>query len=226
MKQLFITIVFIGMFLSACSMPPSSEPEQTEAMQLSELGRLLYFDVNLSKNRTQSCATCHDPAKGFIDARDNVTGSAVSLGDDGVSLGDRNAPTAAYAKFSPLFHRNGKGDYIGGQFLDGREADLKGQAGGPPLNLIEMGMFDQQDVMLRLLENKLYVAQFKAIFGKGTFLSADKAYSALKQSIAAFERTAYFSPFDSKYDRYLRGEAELTEQEELGKTLFFFAAVH
>ena len=37
----------------------------------------------------------------------------------------------------------------------------------------------------------------------------------------AFERTALFTPFDSKYDRYLQGEYELTADEEIGRVLFF-----
>ena len=40
-------------------------------------------------------------------------------------------------------------------------------------------------------------------------------------SIAAFEKTEFFAPFDSRYDRYLRGELELTAQESLGEALFF-----
>jgi len=43
----------------------------------------------------------------------------------------------------------------------------------------------------------------------------------MTDSIAAFERTELFAPFDSKYDRYLKGEYKLTEQEDLGMTLFF-----
>ena len=39
--------------------------------------------------------------------------------------------------------------------------------------------------------------------------------------IATFERSDEFSPFDSKYDRYLKGEYDLTPLEDLGKSLFF-----
>src|SRR5690554_6555985 len=82
--------------------------------------RAMFFDVNLSKNRTQSFATCHNPEAGFIDSRDNGVSKMVSLGDDLKSLGDRQAPTASYAKFSPKFHFNDKkGFYVGGQFWDG-----------------------------------------------------------------------------------------------------------
>lgn len=42
-----------------------------EDMKKEDLGRILFFDVNLSKNRTQSCATCHNPNAGFVDDRDN-----------------------------------------------------------------------------------------------------------------------------------------------------------
>jgi len=43
----------------------------------------------------------------------------------------------------------------------------------------------------------------------------------MAESIAAFEGTETFAPFDSKYDRYLRGKAKLTDQEELGRLLYF-----
>lgn len=185
------------------------------------LGRLLYFDVNLSKNRSQSCATCHAPEQGFVDRRGAGALAAVSLGDDGQSLGDRNAPTAAYARFSPPFHRNDKGLFVGGQFLDGREPDLAGQAGGPPLNPIEMGMPDKASVVARLRANPIYVEAFARLYGDGVLQDPERGYAAMAQSIAAFEETDFFAPFDSKYDRYLRGEYELTTAEDLGMTLFF-----
>lgn len=186
-----------------------------------DLGRALFFDVNLSKNRSMACSTCHNPDFGFVDPRQTDAGLAVSLGDDGVSLGDRNAPTAAYAAMSPAFHQDKDGIWTGGQFLDGREADLKGQAGGPPLNPIEMGMPDRAAVVGRLKENPDYVAGFQALFGSAIFDDDDKAYMAMTRAIEAFEQTEEFAPFDSKYDRYLRGEAKLTDQEELGRVLFF-----
>ncbi len=185
------------------------------------LGQVLFFDKNLSKNRTQACATCHDPANGFADARSNATAGAVSLGDDNTSLGDRNAPTASYAAFSPPFHLNQDGVYVGGQFHDGRAKNLTEQASGPPTNPIEMGLPDKAAVVIRLQENKQYVSSFKKFYGEDIFDDTDNAYAAMAQSIAAFEKTAYFSPFDSKYDRYLRGEYTLSEAEDLGMTLFF-----
>ncbi|MFX4268022.1 cytochrome-c peroxidase [Aliarcobacter butzleri] len=193
-----------------------------EDMKKEDLGRILFFDVNLSKNRTQSCATCHNPNAGFVDDRDNGVKKMASLGDDGKSLGDRQAPTASYAKFSPAFHFDEKAKkYVGGQFWDGREATLEGQAGGPPLNPVEMGMSDKKAVVNRLKENTLYVDSFKKIFGADIFKNDDKAYEAMTIAIASFERTDEFSPFDSKYDRYLKGEYDLTPLEDLGKSIFF-----
>ncbi|HAC71283.1 MAG TPA: methylamine utilization protein MauG, partial [Arcobacter skirrowii] len=187
-----------------------------------DLGRALFFDVNLSKNRTQSCATCHNPEAGFIDSRDNGVSKMASLGDDLKSLGDRQAPTASYAKFSPKFHFNDKkGFYVGGQFWDGRASTLEEQAGGPPLNPIEMGMRDEKEVVDRLKENSFYVNSFENLFGKDIFKDDKKAYEAMSEAIASFERTDEFSPFDSKYDRYLRGEYELSALEDLGMSIFF-----
>ena len=186
-----------------------------------DLGEALFHDPSLSKNRSQACATCHNPDFAFIDPRETEAGLAVSLGDDGSSLGDRNAPSAAYARFSPPFHRDAEGRYVGGQFLDGREANLAGQAGGPPLNPIEMGMADKDSVVARLRENPRYVEAFKNFYGGNVFSETDAAYKAMTQSIAAFEETPVFAPFDSKYDRFLRGEVELSDQEELGRLLFF-----
>lgn len=187
-----------------------------------DLGKALFFDVNLSKNRTQSCATCHNPEAGFVDDRDNGINKMASLGDDLKSLGDRQAPTASYAKFSPKFHFDEKKAlYKGGQFWDGRETSLEGQAGGPPLNPIEMGMPDKKSVVDRLKENSFYVDSFKSMFGNDIFEDNEKAYKAMTEVIASFEKTDEFSPFDSKYDRYLRGEYDLTPLEDLGMSIFF-----
>lgn len=219
MRTQFLTLVILSTALSACistSSTDTSSPLTKEA-----LGQHLYFDTQLSANNTQSCATCHSPSHGFVDPRDNGVKGAYSLGDDGSSLGDRNAPTAAYAMFSPNFRLNKKGQYIGGQFHDGRESDLAGQAGGPPTNPIEMGMPNKEAIVTRLQENPLYITSFKAIYGDNVFNDTEKSYAAMADSIASFERTELFAPFDSKYDRYLSGEYKMTEQEELGRTLFF-----
>ncbi len=216
-------LAMCALTLALCALPGVAQDGPFSTLE--DLGEALFFDTNLSKNRTQACATCHVPEAGFADPRDNGHGPqvsrAVSLGDDGQSIGGRNAPTAAYAGFSPEFHKNSEGVYVGGQFWDGRAATLEEQAGGPPLDALEMGMPSKQAVADRLQENPDYVAAFKEHFGEAIFDDADAAYAAMTRSIAAFERTGLFAPFDSRYDRSLRGEVTLTRQEELGRTLFF-----
>jgi len=189
--------------------------------KLVDLGTALFFDVTLSRDKTQSCASCHDPAQAFMDWRGSPVGRAASVGNDMKSLGDRNAPTLAYAALTPVFHRNEDGDYVGGMFWDGREPNLEGQAGGPFLNPIEMQMASKAAVVERLQEHTLFPAAFKELWGDDIFEDVDVAYRRMTEAIAALERTEFFSPFDSKYDRYLRGEYEPTVEEELGMTLFF-----
>lgn len=218
-------ILFLGMIflLSACS---NSKVSQAKKIELEKekisLGKVLFSDVNLSKNRTQACATCHNPDFAFVDNRDNGVKKQASLGDDGHSLGDREAPSAAYAMFSPKFHYDEKKKkYIGGQFWDGREATLAGQAGGPPLNPIEMGLPSKEFAVKRLKENVYYVEMFKKIYGNDIFKDSNKAFKSMADAIASFEKTKEFAPFDSKYDRFLKGEYELTPLEDLGRSLFF-----
>lgn len=188
---------------------------------LEALGEALFFDVDLSRTRTQSCATCHDPAHGFADPRKDAAGGAVSLGDDGRSRGVRNAPSIAYAAFIPPFGKTAEGKYAGGQFWDGRADTLVAQAGQPILNPVEMAMPDKASVVARLKEKPAYVTAFKAQFGADVFATVDGAYLALSKALAAYERSPAVSPFDSKYDRFLRGEYVMTPQEELGRVLFF-----
>ncbi|PWR24118.1 methylamine utilization protein MauG [Zavarzinia compransoris] len=208
--------------LAATVAGPGHGAPAADPAALARLGEQLFHDTNLSRNRTQACATCHMPDLGLADGREvEGTGRAVSLGDDGTSIGTRNAPTAGYALLSPAFALTAAGAYVGGQFLDGRAATLEDQAAGPPLNPLEMAMPDKAAVVARLRENKDYVAAFGALFGKTVLDDAETGYAAMTGAIAAFERTPAFAPFDSKYDRFLRGEAVLTPEEELGRVLFF-----
>lgn len=91
MKKFILLVLVLSVFpLSGCISGATEKP--TKIMTKAELGQSLFFDTNLSANRTQSCATCHSPEQGFADPRNNGVKGAVSLGDDGHSLGDRNAP--------------------------------------------------------------------------------------------------------------------------------------
>lgn len=232
MLRFSLGVVAISVLLCACSEPKQvvsqakpthSTAELPIAMTDSKamLGAQLFFDTNLSKERNQSCGTCHDIANGFVDKRRDALFGAVSLGSDRLSMGSRNTPTAAYAAFSPAFHRMSNGEYRGGQFLDGRASGLAQQAEGPFLNPLEMALPDGAAVVNRVRENERYESLFNSIYGQDVLNDPMKGYAAITDSIASFEKTAMFMPFDSKYDRALRGEVALTPQEELGKTLFF-----
>ncbi|WP_258552034.1 cytochrome-c peroxidase [Paracoccus versutus] len=193
---------------------------QRHDRRLADLGRALFHDPALSRDGTQSCATCHDPDHAFTDPRESLAGRAVSIGDDGASHGDRNTPTLSYAFLSPDFHRDAKGNYKGGQFWDGRADNLRDQAGQPMLNPVEMAMPDRATVVERLRGNADYAQGFAALFGKGALDDVERAFDHAAEALAAYQSTEEFAPFDSRYDRYLRGEAELTAQEQFGHTVF------
>ncbi|MEX2561492.1 MAG: cytochrome-c peroxidase, partial [Pirellulales bacterium] len=110
-----------------------------------ELGKQLYFDPRLSRDNTVSCASCHDPAKGWSNGERFATGI-------GGQVGGRSAPTIINAAYQRL------------QFWDGRADELEGQALGPIQNPIEM------DLTIDELVEKLnaipgYHRQFEAVFG-------------------------------------------------------------
>lgn len=191
------------------------------AATASALGEVLFNDPNLSLRRTQSCATCHDPARAFVDARQNRSGSAVSLGDDGSSLGSRNAPTLTYASLTPDFELNSDAVYEGGFFHDGRATTLQQQAGQPFLNPVEMNMPDMAAVVERLAEQAFYADSFRNVYGREDFSDIAAIFDDLTASLATYQSSSAFSTFDSRYDRWLAGEYTLTEAEERGKELFF-----
>ncbi len=217
-NALKLTLVMPAVLLFASL---SAQENSTQQSQLEELGRLLFFDVNLSMDRTQSCATCHDLSRAFIDVRSNGVAGAASMGADAMSLGDRNAPSIAYAAMIPEFHVDTFGNFVGGLFWDGRAENLEKQAEAPALNVKEMGMPDAGFVVSRLRENAHYESSFKALFGDDIFADAQIAFAAKAQAIAAFERSKFLSPFDSKYDRYLQGQYNPSPPEALGMALFF-----
>ncbi|MDX1390279.1 MAG: cytochrome c peroxidase, partial [Acidobacteriota bacterium] len=185
------------------------------------LGRMLFFDTRLSAGRNQSCASCHDPSRAFSDPGDGAPGGAVSIGSDAVSLGDRNAPSLVYASQVPAFRRDATGEFLGGLFLDGRASTLLDQAKEPITNPIEMALPDAAGMRERLLEDDVYAGPFERLLGASSLATAEQALQSVATAITAFERGDDFAPFDSKYDRYLRGEVALTEEEETGRALFF-----
>lgn len=213
------------------------------------LGEALYSDKNLSLNRNQSCATCHslDPAKdaksglllpapGLVDPDNIETGSAVSKGSVKGKSGTLNTPSAAYAAFSPSFHWDGvEGLYVGGQFWNGRAANLQAQAAQPFLNPNEMALPSKWSFVTRLRESRTYRVAFEKIYGINLNAIAPNehapatgtppagvlaAYDAATKAIAEFEKSRLFNRFTSKFDFYLAGIIELSPVEKQGLDLF------
>lgn len=201
--------------LLACAGAGSAGSDSAAAEQAA-VGRMIFFDTSLSEPGGQSCATCHAPERAFTDPRGNDTSEGVIAG----LFGARNAPTAAYAAFAPTFHWEAReGLYVGGQFLDGRASSLQDQAQGPPLNPIEMHNADR-DAYVAKVAAALYAPRLKALHGADLFTDGARAFDAIAQAVAAFERTAEVAPFTSKYDAYLKGATVLTAAERRGLKLF------
>jgi len=229
-----IGLVVVAILLCVSSAAWALTQQEKLAFKV-ELGELLYFDEYLSKNKNQSCASCHFPEPGFVDLEnvDDPAFSVVSLGSDPTLNGGRNAPSVAYAAFSPAFYWNEEEElYMGGQFWDGRAATLTEQAKGPFLNPVEMAMESPAAVLTEMVDKKnpnakTYKKLFEKVYGFDLSnlnlknqMKVEAAYEMVAEAIAAFEKTAYFRPFTSKYDYYLAGAAALSAQELRGLALF------
>jgi cytochrome c peroxidase len=170
------------------------------------LGSFLYFDENLSEPAGQACASCHDPAFGFVDPDSDLP---VSEGVIPGRFGGRNSPMAAYAMYAPsLYFDEAEGLWIGGQFWDGRATGdvlgdpLADQALGPFVNPVEMNNPDKASVIADVAASS-YAGLFEQVWGAGSLGNVEMAYNQVALSIAAFERSGIFGAFTSKYDAYL-----------------------
>lgn len=179
-------------------LPASMPGAEHDTPERIALGKALYFDKRLSKNDTQSCASCHR----IEDGAAGVDNLPTSPGAEG-QMGTRNSPTVINAGWQKS------------QFWDGRATDLADQAGQPILNPIEMGMPNEQAVIDKLATLPEYPAVFQAAFpGTEPALS----YANLREAIAAFERTLRS---EARFDDFLRGDATaLSEQEQRGLKAF------
>lgn len=195
----------------------AAQPGDALLSPKAQLGQRIFFDADLSEPAGQSCATCHDPARAFVDPDKNAITSKGVLPR---LVGNRNAPTSMYASYSPGFHYDKKeGLYLGGQFWDGRAATLEEQAKGPFVNPLEMANPHGGSVVAKV-RRAAYAPMFEQVFGKNALDDDSKAFDRVAEALAAFERTSQFAPFSSKYDAYLVGKAKLTRQEMRGLRLF------
>jgi cytochrome c peroxidase len=181
-----------------------------------QLGGVLFHDPDLSNPPGQACADCHSRDLAFADPEDERASQGVVPG----RFGFRNAQPAMYASFSPpLHHDPATGRMVGGLFWDGRASTLEEQALIPFLNPLEMNQPDRRSVVERV-RRASYAPAFLNVYGPRALDDVDQAFERIGRAIAAFERTPAFAPFSSRYDRYLAGEAVLTEAELRGLAIF------
>lgn len=174
---------------------PKDNPQTAAKVSL---GKQLYFDKRLSRDNDISCASCHDPAKGWSNGEQFATGFQGKKGG-------RNSPTVINVAFGRL------------QFWDGRAKDLEDQALGPIQNPIEMNL-TLEEAVARLNAIDGYKKQFQDVFG------TDATSEGIAKAIAAFERTVLSG--DAPYDKFKAGdEKALSASAQRGMKLFFGKAV-
>jgi cytochrome c peroxidase len=181
---------------------------EDELLPIEQLGKALYFDENLSEPAGQSCASCHEPAFGFVDPDADLP---VSEGVIPGLFGGRISPASAYAMYAPIRFIDDEGLYVGGQFWDSRAAGvgpgsledpLADQALGPFLNPVEMANTSKAQVIADIAISE-YAGLFEEVWGTGALGDVETAYDQVALSIAEFERTELFGQFSSKFDHYL-----------------------
>ena len=191
-----------------------------------QLGRTIFFD-NISVPNNMSCADCHAPEYGFTgpNSGQNLI-SGIYRGAVAVRTGNRKPPSAAYATFSPVFYYDEDEEiFIGGNFWDGRATGAvlgnpaADQALGPFLNPVEQNMPSIESVVMHIASSK-YVDLWEEVWGETDFSDIYQEFDRVGLSIAAWEASEEVNQFSSKYDQYLAGEVELTEEEEEGLELF------
>ncbi len=222
-KKLILLISTLGVLGVTATVIAAGGGSPAVNNDLQKLGMHLYNDKNLSFYQNQSCQTCHHHFAGFADITNHLHPYTivVSTGSDGVSEGGRNAPTSAYAGFSPtLAFING--EWRGGLFWDGR-ADgsslgdpLAEQAQGPPLNPGEMAM-PSKAAIIDVIAASTYINLWYKVFGIGSLADVEKAYDNFGRAIAAYERSADVTKFTSKFDLH---RDQFTPAEENGLELF------
>src|SRR5437870_4873706 len=148
-------------------------PDNPQTPEKIALGQKLFFDGRLSADGTVACATCHDPAHAFTDAR------PTSIGIHG-RKGQRNSPTILNALYNKT------------QFWDGRAKTLEEQAALPIVNSIEMGQPSQDAAVAAIAGIDEYQQAFRRVFGR------PPNGPDLLRAIASYElaQPSFGSPFD------------------------------
>lgn len=229
-RQAALCALFALLSAPLCAEPfPSGAvaPDERSLTPLELLGKRVFEDASLSRPAGVSCASCHDAAKAF-QGNNGSDVPAVARGSLPTSLGKRNTPSIMYESFAPPFgfidekdEETGKVEKIpaGGQFYDGRARDLLAQVEGPMLDPLEMNAPSKRFIV-EAVQGGAYADLVRQVYGDKIFADPDAAFEKLAQAVVAFESTARFHPFASKFDDYLRGDAQLTALEKKGFDLF------
>lgn len=159
-----------------------------------ELGRTLFYDPDLSRDSTISCANCHLQYSGFTHID-----HALSHGIDG-EIGTRNAPVLINLAWQNFFH------------WDGGVRSLNKQAINPLTHSKEMDN-SLQEILRRLNQSPYYRTRFYRAFGDSSIQT-----SSLLKALASFSVSLVSA--NSTYDRVKRGESKFTSQEQSGYKLF------
>jgi cytochrome c peroxidase len=166
------------------------------------LGRVLFYDKNLSRNRTIACASCHKQELGFADDR------RLSVGFEGGTT-RRHSMSLTNVRFN----------VTGRFFWDERAASLEDQALMPLRDAVEMGM-SIKELNRRVRSLSYYPVLFEAAFGDPAINTGRMA-----RAIAQFERTLV--SYNTRYDQgraAVRDAAEpfsnFSRHENRGKRIF------
>jgi cytochrome c peroxidase len=177
---------------------PSFSAYQQEAPDASAiaLGRKLFFDRRLSRNKTMSCAMCHIPEQGF-------TSNELKrpIGVEGRNL-KRNAPTL----LNVIFNRR--------LFWDARESNLAQQVWSPLLAKNEMNNPSVGHVLQQLHSDEEYLGMFMNTFGeKANMMNVGQALAQYQQSLIGAS---------SRFDQWYFGSDKnaLNELEQQGFAVF------
>ena len=170
-------------------------PENRLSREKIALGKKLFFDNRLSRDKTINCSSCHNLKEG---GDDNIP---AAIGFHGrVNPHHLNSPTVLNAALAKS------------EFWDGRAKDVEEQAGGPVQAPFEMNM-TPKEVEARLNKDSALKAEFKKIFKKDKIVFSD-----VQKAIGAYERTLLTR---GAYDEFLDGNnSAISASAKRGMTLF------
>ncbi len=188
--------------------PPVTPADNAMSAAKVELGRHLFYDMRLSADQTQACASCHEQAKAFTD------GQAVAKGITG-EAGHRSAMALVNVAYLPTL-----------TWANPHIKSLEVQALMPLFGTapVEMGMAGKEQLLFeRLRAEPRYVRLFAESFPREAKQGDSALYSlsTLTKAIAAFQRTLL--SFNSPYDRYKYGgnAQAISASAKRGEALFF-----